>query len=324
MARKQKFFIEKISPQTLARIIACSFFAALAALSWDGWWHVSVGRDSFWIPPHVMLYAAVAVVIAAAIVGMRVVKDALWKQLLCMLSLLVLAAPFDEVWHRIFGKESINSIAIIWSPPHLLLIGSLMASMLLLMPLIQKDRNAQARYFLTSMLWGAVLYLGIVLTVPFMPRAPYEILGFWGAGIIALVLASALLLIQRSQPLFASATLSIVFFLLLYAIGTETASPPDINVIPHAHAPSWLFIASFLVPAVIVDLTSRFRSWFQGGLVGVMWAGIFYTFAACFFPPEFRYHANQAIAAIMTSGMAGILAGFIADLYQEKDSDTLA
>jgi hypothetical protein len=32
-------------------------------VQWDIQWHVRVGRDSFWIPPHVMTYAGVAVAV---------------------------------------------------------------------------------------------------------------------------------------------------------------------------------------------------------------------------------------------------------------------
>src|SRR6185295_18107135 len=28
--------------------------------AWDLFWHIAIGRDSFWIPPHTMMYAAVA------------------------------------------------------------------------------------------------------------------------------------------------------------------------------------------------------------------------------------------------------------------------
>lgn len=29
------------------------------AVMWDGWWHLAVGRDSFWILPHLLLYSTV-------------------------------------------------------------------------------------------------------------------------------------------------------------------------------------------------------------------------------------------------------------------------
>src|SRR5258705_10496043 len=34
-------------------------------VQWDIQWHVQIGRDSFWIPPHVMTYSGVALVALA-------------------------------------------------------------------------------------------------------------------------------------------------------------------------------------------------------------------------------------------------------------------
>ena len=38
--------------------------------AWDLFWHIAIGRDSFWIPPHTMMYAAVGLsgLIALAVV----------------------------------------------------------------------------------------------------------------------------------------------------------------------------------------------------------------------------------------------------------------
>src|SRR5258705_12901078 len=32
-------------------------------VQWDIQWHVLIGRDSFWVPPHVMTYAGVALAV---------------------------------------------------------------------------------------------------------------------------------------------------------------------------------------------------------------------------------------------------------------------
>jgi uncharacterized membrane protein YidH (DUF202 family) len=36
---------------------------AMLAFYWDETWHTDRGRDSFWIPPHQMLYTSVAIVL---------------------------------------------------------------------------------------------------------------------------------------------------------------------------------------------------------------------------------------------------------------------
>lgn len=103
-------------------------------VQWDIQWHITIGRDTFWIPPHVITYAGVAasvllsfgllawttfcaprtlppdLVSVAGVVGTRGAHVAAWG-----IVLTVLAAPIDDLWHRLFGLD-----VTLWSPPHLL------------------------------------------------------------------------------------------------------------------------------------------------------------------------------------------------------------
>lgn len=91
---------------------------------WDVQWHWAVGRDSFWIPPHLMLYAGVAAmgVLSLAMAWASSLRRGhmspffwSWITQLLGVTLLVSAAPFDDMWHRWYGID-----VTIWSPPHLL------------------------------------------------------------------------------------------------------------------------------------------------------------------------------------------------------------
>lgn len=95
---------------------------------WDIKWHIDYGRDTFWIPPHLMVYAGVALVFVCAAVALwnaRRVKNKIVEKrlqwailaILASVSLQILAAPIDDLWHRIFGLD-----VTVWSPPHLLLL----------------------------------------------------------------------------------------------------------------------------------------------------------------------------------------------------------
>jgi hypothetical protein len=104
-------------------------------VGWDIRWHIVIGRDSFWIAPHVMTYAGVAVAAIvsfgvlvletlaarrgqaprdslriAGLVGSRGYHLAWWG-----IAITILAAPIDDLWHRLFGID-----VTLWSPPHLL------------------------------------------------------------------------------------------------------------------------------------------------------------------------------------------------------------
>ncbi len=99
--------------------------------AWDLYWHIMVGRDSFWIPPHTMMYTAVALsgLLALAVVLHDTLRarpsDAVtsffgFRAPLGYIVLgfgvlqMVLSAPFDDWWHRTFGLD-----VTVWSPPHL-------------------------------------------------------------------------------------------------------------------------------------------------------------------------------------------------------------
>jgi len=104
-------------------------------IGWDIRWHLIIGRDSFWIAPHVMAYASV---VAGALIPLGVLVIEAWRRrpgtdghlattavglggsrgfhlALWGMVITMLAAPIDDLWHRLFGLD-----ISIWSPPHLL------------------------------------------------------------------------------------------------------------------------------------------------------------------------------------------------------------
>lgn len=131
---------------------------------WDVQWHSTVGRDSFWIPPHDLLYSGVAV---AGLLGLWFTwrdgvgraPDAAWPWgwTLSMLGagLLVSAAPFDDLWHRLYGID-----VTIWSPPHMAgVFGGLVIGWGLMVLWYAElrggsDRNRRA---LWGMVWAGIL-----------------------------------------------------------------------------------------------------------------------------------------------------------------------
>jgi hypothetical protein len=121
-------------------ILLTSKLTAGWGLGWDIRWHVLIGRDSFWIAPHVLIYVSVAV---AVIVSLGVIALETWTArrrrptpgaitLLGLvgtrgfhlawlgMALVIVAAPIDDLSHRLFGPD-----ITLWSPPHLLgLLGA--------------------------------------------------------------------------------------------------------------------------------------------------------------------------------------------------------
>jgi hypothetical protein len=157
---------------------ALTLLALLSAFgnAWDLFWHITIGRDSFWIPPHTMMYAAVALsgLIALAVVLGATLRRA--DRLSAMLGFraplgffilglgvlqMLISAPFDDWWHRVYGVD-----VSVWSPPHLIgfsgavvmLCGVIIATTsqrLRALPL--SERQEQAIFLLLALLLALVV-----------------------------------------------------------------------------------------------------------------------------------------------------------------------
>jgi hypothetical protein len=149
-------------------------------LTWDIQWHLLIGRDTFWIAPHLMMYSGVVAGLLVAggvllldtrdacrgaglrgaitILGLtstRGVHLAAWGVVL-----LLLAAPIDDLWHRLFGLD-----VTLWSPPHLLgLVGSAINTLGTLL-IATEVYPATSRLRLAALLLGAGLLYGGVRVV---------------------------------------------------------------------------------------------------------------------------------------------------------------
>lgn len=321
MARKQKSFLSDLSMQMLVRLIAGSFFVAVAALNWDTWWHRGASTDAFLIPPHILLVVGIIGIFLGSLAAIVRSKEVVWKELASVSGLLLLAIPFDLVSHA--SVQSLVSAASFWNPLHLVVFGGLLGSALLFLPCVEKEKDATARYVLSVMMWGIILDLAFILTIPFFPLGTYHIIGFWGSGVIALIVIFMLLHIQQVVARFGAATLSAFVFLILHAMSVQIVPLPGLDVTPYADIPNWLLVMAFMIPGLIADSTTHFRSWFRGMLMGLAFSGTLYTFASCFIKLEFQYQMNEAMAAIITSIVAGIIAGIVVEIHRGKEPTPL-
>src|SRR5712692_5410955 len=150
-------------------------------VQWDIQWHVLIGRDSFWIAPHLMTYAGVSLtvllsfgvlawetLIAAApvgsdprlrVLGVRGTRG--WLLAAAGIGLTVLAAPIDDLWHRIFGLD-----VTLWSPPHLLgIVGSAVNTLACLLVAREVYPDHRVRRAAAVVIFGAMLYGNLHLAV---------------------------------------------------------------------------------------------------------------------------------------------------------------
>ena len=296
---------------SLIRLITAALFSAVLAGTWDVWWHGALGRESFWSPPHLLLYLSVIVAIGMGFYGWWKTKERSMKWLAIVLFLVPASAPFDELWHRIFGVEPINSPLIVWSPPHVILVLALVSSFLYLFVHLQRDEDIIAKHLLQSVALASALSLLLFLASPLEPIGPYHLIGFAGAAVGSGIIALFFLFAQQWMGRFGSAISVAGIFMLLAAMNFGEKMAPNLPIQPHDHPPGWLMIFSCLVPAALIDLLRQKPLWLRGGIVGLMHGGLLYGFSSRFFESQFQYSLQDMWIAIGTSMIAGLIVGLL-------------
>ena len=295
----------------LIRLITISLFSAVLAGTWDVWWHGALGRESFWSPPHLLLYTSVIVAIVTGFYGWWRTREKSMKWLAIVLFLVPASAPFDELWHRMFGVEQINSPLIVWSPPHVVLALALVGSFFFLFYHLRRDEDVIARHLLQSAALAAALSLLTFLASPLEPLGPYKLIGYAGAGVGSGIIAATFLLGQEWMRRFGSATSVAAIYMLIAAMNFSEKISANVNIQPHDHPPGWLMIFSCLLPAVLIDLLREKPLWLRGGIVGLLHGGLLYGFSSMFFEPQFQYAASEMWTAIVASILGGVITAFI-------------
>ena len=159
-------------------------------LAWDRNWHDTIGRDTFWIPPHIMMYTGIG---AAGLVALTVVMldtlryyrkapgvdDASTVSIFWIfhapIGFIILgfgalidlvAAPFDNWWHSLYGID-----VTLWSPFHLMgTVGGLIEGLGIIYIFasevgVERRKEPSPRRFLglNGLEWGALaIFAGLM------------------------------------------------------------------------------------------------------------------------------------------------------------------
>jgi hypothetical protein len=224
---------------------------AFAGVQWDVAWHRSLGRESFWSPPHLVIYASLGVV---TLIALWVIAREGWVQgyglVLLGGSIVYLSAPFDELWHRWYGLD-----VDIWSPPHLtgiaggfiIALGSVYALAAELGQLGRLDRTDSLRPLRHARAtdWTLIVFIALLLTSPLFAMGRYTIVAvsrdaiFYptlaGLAVPAIAVANLRATSRRWTAAFTGLsymTLMVLMAAMVTAMGLKPTSAPPLLVIP--------------------------------------------------------------------------------------------
>ncbi len=245
------------SRPSIHRLAVGASLLLLVGLYFDGWWHGTFGRHSFWIPPHVVVYAGVGVMTGALAARWwrdRVDGRALpagYRVLGIAIALTILAAPVDDFWHRTFGEEAPTSVLAIWSPPHLTgLLSAVGGGLGVLATMVREDPARRLYWWMVGQAAALVGFATFVI-IPLEPTGFYRAAGVAGPWIIAILLVGlrlmALSLLRRPGTVTGiAAVMTPLIVFLTRAPSPASPTPPPL--------PPWVIALPAFAGAALLDL----------------------------------------------------------------------
>jgi hypothetical protein len=287
--------MRSIARTAVAVLIAAALIAV--GLIWDIAWHRSVGRDTFWTPPHMVEY--VAAILVGTSCGWLILRSTFhgtgseqdhmvrfwgfrgplgaWVAVWGSLAMLV-SAPFDDWWHNAYGLD----VKIV-SPPHMLL-GAGMTGIIVgawLMTLAEQNRSAEraGKFAMVFALASAILMLMLVTITMEYTAFPNlwrsRLFYLVSAAIFPLVLAAAARSGKLRWPATATAGIymlaSLILSWVLQNVPATARLAPINNPITHLVAAP--FPIALIAPAAVFDILHRRmgagRDWRLSALFGI-------------------------------------------------------
>jgi hypothetical protein len=176
-------------------------FQAEFGLAWDRSWHDYLGRNDFWIPPHIMSYSGLAITGLVALILVLIetaryyqrkpgVDDSSTIRVLRVFTaptgfvmvgfgtlIDLIAAPLDNYWHSLYGID-----VTLWSPFHLLgLTGSIFAGVGLIYvfaseaAIARTSEHVPRRLFgLNAPEWMALFFFAVLSALSFIGLTAFK------------------------------------------------------------------------------------------------------------------------------------------------------
>lgn len=308
----------------LIKIMIASILGGLLAASWDVWWHRAIGRDTFWEAPHMFLYSFSIIGILIGLYIWRHTNEKIWKHIVLLLLVVPISAPFDNMWHILFGVEDLSSpISLSWSPPHAFLTLAVLIALSMILKALHKHHKVKDESFFGGIVFAAIFGTGMFLVMPFHPTEGWgQIAGFWGAGVLTALYVGVVLAAQHwMKSTSAAGSWMTIAALIMMSMSYSKDTAPGIILMPHDRPPFWVYVFAFLVTAAVLDYTKgKMSLWLRAMFAGGFWAIILFGFTASFSIPEFQYGFDKVIIATFSGLVGGLLAAVIYRLITKKSS----
>ena len=245
---------------------------------WDISWHMSIGRDSFWTPAHILIqmtgvlvgiacgymilattfgHDAMAQSASVKIWGFRGPLGAFIATWGCIAMLT--SAPFDNWWHNAYGLD----VKIV-SPPHTLLsLGSFaikvgaLALMAGLMSRAQEGVRRKLAWLFAYVGGSCVAQMGLILTVPTWPLNMHTARCYFAVaiGIPPVLIGTAWGLQRRWACTAVAGTYTAILLAFEWILPLVPAEPKLGPVYQHiTHLIPLRFPLLLLAPAIVLDL----------------------------------------------------------------------
>ena len=281
--------------------------SAVVGVIWDISWHRTIGRDTFWTPAHLAIYASG--IVAGLTCGWLVLKTTFagseaeraatvrfwgfrgplgaWCCIWGAFAMIV-SAPFDNWWHNAYGLD-----VKVLSPPHVILAlgftGIELGAVLLVLALQNRAKVAGEP---ASHSYGLLLAYGFGILILNKAIMGFEQIGFSNAAhnalyymVAAAVFPILLVAGARASTLRWPATTAAAVYMgitliLLWVLPLFPAEPKLAPVYrPLSHMVPPPFPLLLIVPAFVVDLLMRRvrRDWVLAAATALGFLAVFFV-----------------------------------------------
>lgn len=273
-----------------------SVTSTMIGVHWDIAWHRSIGRDTFFTPAHVAIYLGGVLAgissaflilsttfnrgapLAGASVNIWGFRGPLGAFIAAWGGFAMLtSAPFDDWWHKAYGLD-----VKILSPPHVLLIGGIVAMELGALFLILGQMNRAQAKVREKLSWLYLYVAAMIVVILMILIFEYALRLYMHSGffyrVVAITIPIVLAGVAKGSGKRWAATIVTAIYTafwagLLWILPLFPASPKLGPVYQHVtHFIPAEFPVLLIVPAFFLDLlrqrTQGWNKWLQAGASG--------------------------------------------------------